>query len=47
MVFVSGRVVGVVLPVVVVDSEDMDVGAVGVTRMCVNGVGVPVGFVVE
>lgn len=47
VVFVSGRVVGVVLPVVVVDSEDMDVGAVDVTRMCVNGVGVPVGFVVE
>lgn len=28
-------------------TEDVDVGAVDVTRMCVSGVGVPVGFVVE
>lgn len=45
VVFVSGRVVGVVVPIV--NSGDMDVGAVDVTGMCVNGVGVPVGFVVE
>ena len=47
VVFVSGRVGGVVLPIVVVSSGDMDVGAVDVTGTCVNGVGVPVGFVVE
>ena len=54
VVFVSGRVVGVVLPIVVVSSGDVDVGAVDVdvgavdvTGTCVNGVGVPVGFVVE
>ena len=47
VVFVSGRVVGVVVPIVVVNSGDMDVGAVDVTGMCVNGIGVPVGFVVE
>ena len=46
VVFVSGRVVGVVVPIVV-NSRDMDVGAVDVTGMCVNGIGVPVGFVVE